>query len=224
MAESTIESASETVEADRIREEILTAAMHLFAHYGFAKTTMADIARETGMSPGNLYRYYRNKQAIGRSVVGQYFRMAEARMARAVEVPDRSPAACIRAMIQDGVGHLIGEMRENPRIVELAIFICSDPEGVVELNHHITWKERALAQEIARGMEIGDFAPGDPDALGRAMIAATRAFWMPMALAHMAEPAKTPMAIDQVLDLLLAGMEKGAPVAPVPSAPSAQDH
>ena len=31
---------------------------------GFHRTTMQDVAAETGMSPGNLYRYFRSKDAI----------------------------------------------------------------------------------------------------------------------------------------------------------------
>ena len=54
---------------DATRYEILRHAEDLFGHYGFSKTNMADIAERAKMSPGNLYRYYRNKQAIGLAVV-----------------------------------------------------------------------------------------------------------------------------------------------------------
>ncbi|MDQ6986585.1 MAG: TetR/AcrR family transcriptional regulator [Mariprofundaceae bacterium] len=43
---------------------ILDAADARFADYGFNKTTMAEIATNCGMSVGNLYRHFKNKEAI----------------------------------------------------------------------------------------------------------------------------------------------------------------
>jgi len=43
---------------------ILDAADVRFADYGYSKTTMAEIATDCGMSVGNLYRHFKNKEAI----------------------------------------------------------------------------------------------------------------------------------------------------------------
>ncbi|PZU92761.1 MAG: TetR/AcrR family transcriptional regulator [Chelatococcus sp.] len=43
---------------------ILDAAERVFARAGFHTATMQDVAREAGMSPGNLYRYFASKDAI----------------------------------------------------------------------------------------------------------------------------------------------------------------
>ncbi|MFO7307435.1 MAG: TetR/AcrR family transcriptional regulator [Pseudomonadota bacterium] len=49
--------------ADR-RARILDAAERCFVRSGFHRTTMQDVAAEAGMSAGNLYRYFRSKDAI----------------------------------------------------------------------------------------------------------------------------------------------------------------
>ncbi|HEY8566315.1 MAG TPA: TetR/AcrR family transcriptional regulator [Beijerinckiaceae bacterium] len=46
------------------RTRILAAAETCFARSGFHRATMQDVAREAGMSPGNLYRYFPSKAAI----------------------------------------------------------------------------------------------------------------------------------------------------------------
>src|SRR5258708_25921276 len=51
------------LQADR-RGEILAAAQTCFARSGFHQTSMQEICAEAGMSPGNLYRYFRSKEDI----------------------------------------------------------------------------------------------------------------------------------------------------------------
>ena len=51
------------LQADR-RGEILVAAQSCFARSGFHQTSMQEICAEAGMSPGNLYRYFRSKEDI----------------------------------------------------------------------------------------------------------------------------------------------------------------
>jgi TetR/AcrR family transcriptional regulator, repressor for uid operon len=46
------------------QSRILDAAERCFVRAGFHRTTMQDVAAEAGMSPGNLYRYFRSKDAI----------------------------------------------------------------------------------------------------------------------------------------------------------------
>jgi AcrR family transcriptional regulator len=55
--------ANAQLKADR-RDEILQAAQTCFARSGFHQTSMQEICAEAGMSPGNLYRYFRSKEDI----------------------------------------------------------------------------------------------------------------------------------------------------------------
>jgi TetR/AcrR family transcriptional repressor of uid operon len=50
-------------DADR-GARILEAAERAFVRHGFHAATMQHVAAEAGMSPGNLYRYFRSKEAI----------------------------------------------------------------------------------------------------------------------------------------------------------------
>jgi AcrR family transcriptional regulator len=46
------------------KSEILVAAEQLFQHYGFAKTTVADIARVAGIGVGSVYLEFSSKDSI----------------------------------------------------------------------------------------------------------------------------------------------------------------
>jgi AcrR family transcriptional regulator len=50
--------------ADETRARIMQTAEVLFRRLGFAKTAVADIASDLGMSPANVYRFFPSKNAI----------------------------------------------------------------------------------------------------------------------------------------------------------------
>ncbi len=47
---------SASITQPQVRGQILSTAERLFRAYGYAKTTVADIARECGMSPAKIGR------------------------------------------------------------------------------------------------------------------------------------------------------------------------
>ena len=51
------------------REQILDAAMRVFAEKGFARTTNKDIAREAGITAGLIYHYFESKEAVFKAII-----------------------------------------------------------------------------------------------------------------------------------------------------------
>jgi AcrR family transcriptional regulator len=51
------------------RARILAAARQRFADFGYRRTGVADIARQAGVAPGTLYRYFESKEDIFRAVI-----------------------------------------------------------------------------------------------------------------------------------------------------------
>ncbi|WP_018502022.1 TetR/AcrR family transcriptional regulator [Parafrankia discariae] len=49
---------------DARRQQILDAARARFASHGFARTSMADVVAESGLSTGAIYRYFTSKDEI----------------------------------------------------------------------------------------------------------------------------------------------------------------
>ena len=56
---------------DHKREAILDAARLQFTRYGYRRTSMEDIARETGVSRASLYSYFDNKEEIFRCLAAK---------------------------------------------------------------------------------------------------------------------------------------------------------
>jgi AcrR family transcriptional regulator len=53
------------------KRQILDAAVICFARSGFHKTSTAEICAQAGMSPGNLFHYFKSKNAIIEAIVEQ---------------------------------------------------------------------------------------------------------------------------------------------------------
>ena len=78
------------VRTQRTRQRILARALELFNEHGEANVTTGTIAESLGMSPGNLYYHYRNKDAI----VTELFRRFEA-LVDVEPAPSSDPASAI---------------------------------------------------------------------------------------------------------------------------------
>ncbi len=53
------------------QEKILTTAMTLFAHQGFASTSTSQVAREAGVSEGLIFRHFNNKEGLLNAILQQ---------------------------------------------------------------------------------------------------------------------------------------------------------
>lgn len=129
--------ANTQLQSDR-REEILDAAARCFARSGFHQTSMQEVCAEAGMSPGNLYRYFRSKESIIAAIAERDRAQAAADFAAVDQAPDfftgfaalgrqylveRSPeegALCLEIM---------AEARRNPEVRRIHQAIQSDVQA-----------------------------------------------------------------------------------------------
>ena len=121
-------------QSDR-RAEILAAAQRCFVRSGFHGASMQDICAEAGMSPGNLYRYFRSKEALiagiaerDRAEVAQDFARADLSQGffavlegmahhHFAEKPDEQVKLCTEIM---------SESRRNPEIARICASFDAD--------------------------------------------------------------------------------------------------
>lgn len=76
------------------RDRILSAAQSCFVQRGFHAASMATIAETAGMSPGLIYRYFENKNAIILAIIEHQLDVARRRI-RQMRVSDHLAAAIV---------------------------------------------------------------------------------------------------------------------------------
>lgn len=59
--------------SDASTRKVLKAALSLFSRQGFRATTMRQIARRSGLSVGNLYHHFGNKERIFQRLIDRYW-------------------------------------------------------------------------------------------------------------------------------------------------------
>jgi AcrR family transcriptional regulator len=59
--------------SERSRNGILEAALNLFAHQGYRGTSIREIAEAAGLSTGNVYHHFPDKEALFRTLLDQYW-------------------------------------------------------------------------------------------------------------------------------------------------------
>lgn len=63
--------------SEKSRRAVLDAALQLFASQGYRATTMREIAEQAGVSTGNVYHHFPDKERIFRALIDEYFAIAD---------------------------------------------------------------------------------------------------------------------------------------------------
>jgi TetR/AcrR family fatty acid metabolism transcriptional regulator len=113
--------------------QILTAAVKVFADKGFAQSTIAQIAQEAGVADGTIYLYFKNKDDI---LVQFYERMTE------------HVSECFYKAVQEGATAI--EKLHNLVRAHLEVFQSQASGAIVyQSETHLQWR---LVQEPTRQM------------------------------------------------------------------------
>ena len=191
-------SEAANIVADPARQEnvtrILDCAERLFRHYGYGKTNVADIARELGMSPANIYRFFASKVEIHQAVCG---RMLGASYMQAYEI-SRLPVSAeerLRRYVNAQYKMTLEVLLDDQKVHEMVIVALERDWGVID--KHIDRMHDLIADVISEGIEAGEFRKQDPVVASRCFGAATVILCHPQMVAQCL--AKTNRAMPEDL-------------------------
>lgn len=94
-------------------------ALSVFAHYGFRKTSMDDLARAVGVSRQTLYNRFKTKEAVRDWAVEGFSRHMLARAAAELENDSATPAQCLARAFDRWKGDHIAIIRAAPHGAEI---------------------------------------------------------------------------------------------------------
>jgi AcrR family transcriptional regulator len=174
-------------EKDRIDKEnqtrgrILQAAEQVFRNYGFYKTNVADIAAALAMSPANIYRFYKNKQAIHEALTAHMLAEVEAEL---MTVAEQDTPADIR--LENFITRLqaltVERYISEQKVHDMVIAAMAENWDVIQ--QHIDRTMLMMGKIIEDGIKQGVFPAQDVTGVVLCIHAATASFAHPTLVAE----------------------------------------
>lgn len=190
-------------EKSNTRDRILDAAVARIKHYGYGKTTMAEVAADCCMSPGNIYRFFEAKIDIAEAMARFHYAEEHAELsaiARRKEWPaDKRFRELFRKRLRDAFTLL----EQSDKIMEVASVLHR--ERPLFANEQLALERVFLVAMLEDGEKAGLFAPGDHAFTAEMIQAATMKFSMPQLFSNLTLP-KLERELEGVLDLMLTGL------------------
>jgi AcrR family transcriptional regulator len=185
--------------AEAARQEnvtrILDCAERLFRHYGYAKTTVADVAKELGMSTANIYRFFASKIEIHQAVCGRMLEM-NYQMALDISRQPMSAADRLRAYVHGQYKLTLETMLDEEKVHEMVIVAIERDWHVIE--KHVDRVHDVIAGVIAEGIANGEFTARDPAIAAKCFGAATIMMCHPQMVAQCLAKENRAMPDDLV--------------------------
>jgi AcrR family transcriptional regulator len=197
-------------------QEILDAALKVFAERGYAATRMEDIARRAGVTKGTIYLYFESKEAVFKALLAESVGQKIAELGAVARAFDGKTAELLASMLR-----IIGDFVCNSDRVALPKILIAEVGNFPELaryyREHVVDRGLALWTEILdRGVARGEFRPLAGDHVARLCIAPIllAAIWRTVFGPADPEPYDYNGLIETHIDVLLKGLAAEGGAAP----------
>ena len=166
---------------DDTRARIIETAEALFRRLGFAKTAVADIAGELGMSPANVYRFFSSKNAIVEAICQRCLSELDEK-AWAVARSRGSASARVERLFLEIMKYHLENLIVEKRVHDIVLVAMENNWEAVQAHMESI---RAIIEVILRdGIESGEFERVEPRETSLLIKKSMVAFCHPLMLAE----------------------------------------
>jgi TetR/AcrR family transcriptional regulator, fatty acid metabolism regulator protein len=144
--------------ADDKRQQILAAAVRVFAAQGYEASRVGDVAREAGVAYGLVYHYFGSKDAVLEAVFREQWGRLLAAVALAEETGETAPE-----QLELVVKIVLRAWRDDPDLVRLLVREITRSPHIQDELDEIGQAFASLERIVSRGQEEGTLR-GDVDA------------------------------------------------------------
>ena len=187
------------------REQIIDAAMLVFSQKGFTRATNKDIAREAGITPGLIYHYFENKEALLKAIIEgrSPLRLVSSLPPQALMLP---PEVFLRSMILQVLGIVEGEnfvqllrvllpeVIHNPTMSQVGTGVLQRVLGF-------------LASYFASKMQAGELRQGDASLTAQVCMGSVIGFVLRRQIIH--DAVALAYSHEQITDAVVEAVRKG---------------
>lgn len=152
------------------REQIIAAAMAVFARLGFHEARMDDIVKQSGLSKGALYWYFKSKDDIIAAVMDRFIDREIQGLEEVLQLqsPVSEKLLKLNELILGEMSSMIGLM---PILYELYAVAMRKKPVRKALLKYFQPTHKLLAELIQQGIDSGEFVPVEADEIAVDLIA-----------------------------------------------------
>jgi AcrR family transcriptional regulator len=162
---------------DDTRARIMATAEALFRRLGFAKTTVADIAAELGMSPANVYRFFSSKNAIVEAICKHCLSAVEEKAWTVARSKVPAAERMERLILQILAYHKENFVTEQ-RVNELVVAAIESSWDAIRAHKQVM--QNVVEVILRDGIAAGEFDPVDPRETAELIMRSVVAFTHPL--------------------------------------------
>jgi AcrR family transcriptional regulator len=169
------------------RARILTEAERLFRHYGYGKTTIADISEACGMSSANVYRFFPSKSALMEAICGRLISDLDKKL---FEITRRPLPASDRLtlVIQTLYQHTLDNLLDHRKVHEMVVVAMEEQWQAIR--NHVDRVTSHIGGLVSDGIASGEFPPKDAERTAKAVHTAIVCFCHPAMVAQKLDDEK----------------------------------
>jgi len=148
------------------REQLIDAALAVFAEHGVENTTMRELSQRAGVAQGLAYHYFRSKEDLLRAALERQYFQPELRR---ITSPDRDrPAADVLSEVANGFAAMLQEHRNLLQVMLQQA--PSNPAVAARIERARAEGERLLSDYLASRVKAGELRPHDTQAAARLLL------------------------------------------------------
>jgi len=197
-----MENTPQNTGKDEVREQLVQSARQVFARFGYKKTALDDIARESRKGKSTIYYYFKSKDDIFKAVID-----AEAEI-RAQAIDDQIRE--IEDPKQKLKTYIYVRMLTLKMVVNYYEAIKNDLlDNLYFVNSLRTEHFEAEIQQVnnllIEGIEKGIFTIQNPELAAKTIVTALHGFEVPLILKNLSDE-EIQKAVDEMLNILFYGI------------------
>jgi AcrR family transcriptional regulator len=188
----------------------MEAARKRFSHYGYAKTTMAEVAADCQMSPGNLYRFFPGKLDIAEAIAREDERIRLGELEALLHGSTRSARERMHDFLFAELRSTYRKFADDPQALEMAQLIGRHRPDFGD--ERVAAERRMIAEILESGTKSGEFSIADCRYTAEMVHSAMLKFRFPQRWTHASLPT-LERELDGVFTLIMDGLTPRAPHA-----------
>jgi AcrR family transcriptional regulator len=169
------------LKSEDTRARIMETAETLFRRLGFAKTAVADIASELGMSPANVYRFFPSKVAIVQAICQRCLGELEAKVWSVAR--SRGPASGrLERLFLEALAYHKENLLTDQKVNDIVMVAMEENWDAILAHKEVV--RTAIELILRDGIESGEFEPVDPRETSMLIMRSNVSFCHPLLIAE----------------------------------------